>query len=411
MSVLPLQRPGLKALVYVQQFVGECMPIYPLYALMFAERSGLSSSEISLLFSGWVVIAMLAEVPTGIIADKFSRKWALIFSYLLQGLAFLAWMAFPSFWGYALGFLVWGIGYAFSSGTFEAYLYEELKTQGQSKIFNKVFARSQSVALIGMVIAYLVASVIGAKSYTLALVLSAALSFCAAGLTLLFPYKSKDSRSEQTAESYIGTLKTAITEVRHNKKARSYVLAVAILMGVVGTMEEYTPLFYNQVGFATESVPLILAVGLLLSSLMGWFAHRLERLRFAAVALLVVVSGVFLYAGTYGKLLGLFGVIVFMRLIMLAETLFSATLQHHIQDSRRATIGSLASFGGEVLSFCILGAAGLLFATSGNMPTYRILAVLFIVFGLGLVVLGYRKHLRVDALVEGDGVSVPGRPV
>jgi uncharacterized membrane protein len=118
-----------------------------------------------------------------------------------------------------------------------------------------------------------------------------------------------------------------------------------------------------------------------------------------------------LYAGTFGKVAGLFGVMAFMRLIMLAETLYGATLQHHIEDHRRATIGSLASFGGEVLSFCLLGVSSLLFAHSGNTATYRMLALGFAVIGVTLVILGNKKHLHTERVTADDAPAVPGRPV
>ena len=407
--VKPMKKFGFERLVYAQQFFAECMPIYPLYALMFSERSHLSNAEISALFGIWTIVALLSEVPTGVIADKFSRKAALLLSYAMQSAAFLVWLAFPSFAGYALGFLIWGVGYAFASGTFEAYLFEELKILDRQKSFNKVYARTQSMSLVGMVVAYGVAMLVGAHNYAAALWLSAGLSLVAAGLVILFPYRSRGSRAEQAAESYVATLRSALREVRASAKVRAYVLALALLTGIVGTMEEYTPLFYHHVGFSTNIIPLILASGLLLSSVMSWFAHRLERTKFALVAGFVVAGAVCLYAATFSKVIGLFGVLAFMRLVMLAETLFGATLQHHLEDQRRATVSSLASFGGEILSFITLLVAGTLFANFGDTATYRSLAVGFAVIGIGLVLLGRRRHLRVDPLKSTDVIPPPGR--
>lgn len=408
-----MKKPSFKALVYVQQFFGDCMPIYPLYALMFSEQGGLDNSEISLLFLGWVVFAMLAEVPTGIIADKFSRKMALIYSYLLQGSAFMAWLVFPNFWGYLAGFLLWGIGYAFSSGTFQAYLYEELRAHGHASSFNRVFARSQSLKLVGMVVAYTLASAVGARHYTAALLLSTGFSVLAAGLICFFPYKSRRARaSDAEVQTHWSILRAAGYEVRKSKKISAIVIALGVLLGIIGTMEEFTPLFYSHSGFSAEVIPLILAAGLLLSSLVGWFAHRLERLRFTTVASLLVVAGAVFFAATFGKLIGLFGVLLFMRLIMLAQTLFAASLQHTIDDERRATISSLAAFAGEVLSLITLGIASVLFAALDDTATYRILALGFVALGLLLMALGRTKGLRaIKTLSKDVPVAIPGRPV
>lgn len=397
---------GLKAFklrVYAQQFIGDCMPIYPLYALMFSQRSGLDNSEISLLFLSWVVFAMLAEVPTGIIADKFSRKGALVYSYLLQAVAFLTWLAFPTFWGYVIGFLIWAVGYAFSSGTFQAYLYEELKAHGDTKSFNKVYMRSQSIKLIGMVVAYTLAWFLGSSNYTLLLCLSAAGSLLAAGVVVSFPYKSKRQKGvNEVADMRPSILKKAFTEIKGSKKALAYMIALGVLTSIVGTIEEYTPLFYSEIGFSSDVIPLLLAGGLILSSILGWFAHRLARMHFATVACFVAIAGIIMFAGTFNQLGGLLAMLIFMRLIMLAQMLFGASLQHTIQDEQRATIGSLASFGGQILSIGLLGAGALLFATLSDMATYRVLALVFVGLGFGLVVLGSLKKLKVDVPIEDE---------
>ncbi|HYG83933.1 MAG TPA: MFS transporter [Verrucomicrobiae bacterium] len=398
-----------KSLIYIQQFLGDCMPIYPLYALMFAQQGGLDNTAISYLFIIWVLIAMVAEVPTGIIADRMSRKQALMYSYLLQAAAFLVWLAVPSFGGYAAGFVLWGIGYAFSSGTFQAYLYEELKAQGDKILFNKVFARSQSLKLAGMMLAYATAPLLGATNYTLLLWLSAGISFITLGVTFLLPYKSKRVKhASQPVEPFFQTLSQATKDIKHNKQALIYVIALGILTGIIGTMEEYTPLFYSNIGVPIDAIPLWLAAGLVLSSLVGWFAHRLSGLRFVTVALFVVGASAVLFAGTTYQLIGPVAMLIFMRIIMLAQTLFGASMQHVIQDNRRATIGSLASFSGQVVSLGIFGVAIILFNNFSQTTTYQILAVGFVALGLLLVVMGGTRHLRVTPPRDGEALPLPG---
>ncbi len=385
-----------KLRLYAQQFFGDCMPIYPLYALMFSQRTGLGTADISLLFLCWVIFAMIAEIPTGIIADKFSRKVALVSSHVLQALAFAVWLAFPSFLGYACGFFIWAIGYAFSSGTFQAYLYEELKAHDDAASFNKVFARSQSIKLVGMVAAYSLAWYLGASNFTLLLSLSIITSLITAGVTMSFSYKSKRKHDTAQDGSQTGFLKNAYFELRGSKKALTYMIALGILTSIVGVMEEYTPLFYSELGFSNDLVPVLLATGLILSSLVGWFAHRLERMRFTTVALFVVIAGSVMFIGTFSELAGFIAILVFMRLIMLVQTLFGASLQHVIQDRQRATIGSMASFAGQTLSIILLGVSSLLFAATSNMFTYRTLAIIFIALGVGLVVMGRIQKLKTD---------------
>lgn len=385
----------LKAKVYVQQFVGDCMPIYPLYALMFADRTGLSTGEITILFGWWTLVALLSEVPTGIIADKFSRKSALIYSYILQALGFSVWLFLPSFWGYAIGFLLWGIGYAFQSGTFQAYLFEELKAAGRKNEFNKIYARSISINLFAMVVAYVVATMLGPDSYSVALIISIIMSLVAGLVTTSFPYRSKRSPGDFVPEDYVSTLKNAVREVRYSDKALVYVVGLAAIMGILGVSEEYVPLFYSFVGFSNTVVPVLLAIGLALSTIIGWYAHRLEKLTFIKVALLATAAGCFLMIGTVGgQWVGLLGMMALMRLLLLAEALFDMSLQHVIQDERRATVGSLAAFGGEGLSVLIFALiAGLVFSL-GDMAAYQGLAAITICISMVIILLARKKQVK-----------------
>lgn len=137
------------------------MVIFPFYAIMFSERSGLTTPQISVLFAWWILVALVSELPTGTLADKFSRRAVVGWSEVLQAVAFFVWIIAPSFIGYAVGFLFWGVSYALNSGAFQAYVYDELNGIGKSSYFTKIYSRSQSMTFIGMLVAYGAASILG----------------------------------------------------------------------------------------------------------------------------------------------------------------------------------------------------------------------------------------------------------
>ena len=104
------------------------MLLYPVYALLFAD-AGLSTGAISSLFAIWSIVAFLAEVPSGALADSWSRRHLYALGAGLTGLGYALWIFWPAYPGFALGFVLWGIGGAFASGTLEALVYDKLAAE------------------------------------------------------------------------------------------------------------------------------------------------------------------------------------------------------------------------------------------------------------------------------------------
>ena len=84
------------------------IPLYPLYQLLFADH-GLSAAQISILFVIWSTTAFVLEVPSGAWADTYSRRKLLVLGALISALGYAAWITVPSFAGFALGFVLWGV--------------------------------------------------------------------------------------------------------------------------------------------------------------------------------------------------------------------------------------------------------------------------------------------------------------
>src|SRR4051794_6535916 len=99
----------------------EAVPIYPLYALLFTD-AGMSGAQVSALFAIWSAVGILAEVPSGALADRFSRRGCLVAAGVLQAAGYAAWMLLPTFGGFALGFVIWALGGSLASGAQEALL-------------------------------------------------------------------------------------------------------------------------------------------------------------------------------------------------------------------------------------------------------------------------------------------------
>ena len=96
-------------------------------------------------------MGILAEVPTGALADRFSRRGSLAAAGILQAAGYALWISLPGFAGFAAGFVLWGIGGAVVSGALEALLYDGLAAFGEQDQFARVLGRVTGAGLIAQV--------------------------------------------------------------------------------------------------------------------------------------------------------------------------------------------------------------------------------------------------------------------
>src|SRR5687768_4220480 len=178
-----------KYLFILQSLVSNALVIYPLYSIMFTERGGLSVGDVSVLFAIWTTAALVFELPTGLIADRYPRKYVLVVGELVNMAAFLVWLLSPTFLGYAMGFVLWGAAYALKSGAYQALVYDELASGGQSNEYTKTMSRIKAAEFLGMLVAFISAFLlsINGVNYSLLLVVSMITGVISAGLLLLLP--------------------------------------------------------------------------------------------------------------------------------------------------------------------------------------------------------------------------------
>jgi len=97
--------------------------------------AGLTPLQLVLIGTTLEISTFLFEVPTGIVADVYSRRLSIIIGYILMGLGFLIEGFFPSFLPIVLAQVVWGLGYTFTSGAKQAWITDEVGEENANKLF------------------------------------------------------------------------------------------------------------------------------------------------------------------------------------------------------------------------------------------------------------------------------------
>jgi MFS family permease len=332
--------------------LSELVPYYPLYALLFVD-TGLSGGQISGLFALWSVTGFLAEVPTGALADRWSRRGSLVLAGVLQAAAFALWTALPVPASFAGGLVVWGVAGALMSGSAEALVYDGLADVGAAGRYLRVSGWMRAAELLVQVPTAVAATALFALGgYALVGWGSVGCCLAAAALALRFPEPPRGSRDDGPA----GTLRAGLVQTLRSPAVRPVALAVA-LIGGLDAVEEYFPVVAADRGVPVPAVPLVV-LGISLAGAAGAaLAERAGRLPDRALPLLLAVAVLFLGPAAVGpRPVALAALAAFYALYLAVLVVAEARLQDRIDGARRATITSVANVGIELSSLLVFGA-------------------------------------------------------
>ena len=150
-------------------------------SLYEATIAGLTPLQLVLVGTTLEASAFVFEIPTGVVADSYSRRLSIIIGYFLMGLGFLVEGLFPAFLPILLAQVIWGLGYTFTSGATQAWISDEV---GEEKA-NQLFMRATRVGLTASLFGMGLAMLIGANNVALPIQIGA-VGVIMIGVVLIF---------------------------------------------------------------------------------------------------------------------------------------------------------------------------------------------------------------------------------
>ncbi len=114
-------------------------------AVYFVREVGLNPFQLVLVGTVMELSIFLFEVPTGVVADTYSRRLSLVIGWLVMGAGMVLVGLVPAFAAILAGYAIWGLGYTFTSGADQAWITDEV---GVDQV-GRVFARGQQFGYAG----------------------------------------------------------------------------------------------------------------------------------------------------------------------------------------------------------------------------------------------------------------------
>jgi DHA3 family tetracycline resistance protein-like MFS transporter len=207
--------PAYSIYLIIQASFGMFFTMMSLVSTIYrVESAGLDPLQLVLVGTVLETTVFLFEIPTGIVADLYSRRLSVIIGYFLIGSGFILEGAWPHFATILLAQATWGFGYTFISGAEQAWLADEL---GEERLAH-IYLRGSQLAQLGTVAGIVFASALGALALNLPILLGGTLIVgLAVFLALFMPeggFAPKPAAERQTWQEARKTFSTGLSTVR-----------------------------------------------------------------------------------------------------------------------------------------------------------------------------------------------------
>lgn len=333
---------------------------------------------------------LLGEVPTGVIADVFSRKWSVVMGGVLLSAAQFASGIVDQWEMYLATQFVWGIGWTFISGAEIAWVTDEV---GSATDVEPLLLRRGRLMFVAIIAGLLIFGAVSLLTELRTAVMIAGGLGLAWSVVLAFvmPETGFTPSRDNHWKTFRSTLVTGARFTWHHRSLRA--LTIALLAGGMAAeaMDRLDARRLEDLGLSSETSPIVVFGGVMIGqAAIGWLIlSRLEARvtgqrvvnAFAGLLALVGVLAMML-AHTPILLVAAIGITAQGGLLDVTDPLIGTWTNALAPSDARATVHSFVGqtrAAGEIAGGVILGAVAALF----TLPTaWTIAAVLFVLAAL-----------------------------
>ena len=317
---------------------------------LYCQARGLNYLQINSLWGIIVASKALAEVPTGLLADKIGRKYAIMLALTFQLVGEILFIFADRYMIFVVVSVIAGIGFAFLSGCFEAMLYDSLQIEGKTDDMQQVSGFNNAVGQLAIIIGSFVGSFIASDLRLDSFLRVIFFTACSVSIALVVSggLKEPTTPSSQSTPGSWQLLHDGFSLFKTNRS-----LQRILLLSVLATPFVNYLLTLYQPYFVKANVPgvwfgIALSVASGFGVLTSRYAYMLEKICGVSKGIFLATwlpglfyllmawissspwIAIFLFIGSYSS-------------IHLQRPMFTDYMNRHIESRNRATVLSLIS--------------------------------------------------------------------
>ena len=366
--------------------------------VLYLQQRGFSAGQVAVLQTLIYLVSGLAELPTGVIADRIGRRASIVIGQVLIAVCLLGQAASSQYWVFVALFIGHGVGMACVSGSDTALLYDLLVRRGATAGYVRIRSRFTMLGTVTSGVAIVLGGQLQRLSWTIVYVGSAA---CLVLAVLVLMARVPEIRGADAVDEQGGAGKAHVDTTAWRALLRVATPALVTLAVVSGLMHAtLTPyiIFTQQVlsdqGAGTALVSVVIAGGFLAGGLVPLLSDRADRRLGYRVVVPVSLLALAAALGLSGLGLVWVTVTAFLVLVGVPEitaVLVDNVLNEAVPSRHRASLLSMIAFVESVLigtGYLVLGTLMDGLGSSAGMAAYAAVPLLACLLWLPVLLRG-----------------------
>lgn len=365
------------------------------------DLANLEPYQLILLGTALEIAVIFFEIPTGLVADKYSRKLSVVIGYFIIGLGFLVELLTLKFIWIFLAQLIWGFGYTFISGALDAWVSDET----HNKDIEQTYIKANTISKIMNIFGIIGALGFGIIDIRLPMFLSAIL-YILMSIVLIFVMKEKVLK-EVMHHSMLHQFKLGLKHIFKHPMLKIFVVT-AFLLGLysegIDRLEEYIVLDKITLTIFSD-LPSIYIVSIMhmVVALLGVIMlliikkHVKEGLKvyqwFLALVLFMSI-GLIIFAYLPNAYLAMLGFFFFRMTRQGLDPLYTSILAREIPSKMKATV--MSTFGqidgiGQIFSGILMTTLAFVLGTKAILTTTALILI-GVAYTIYLMIIKHKKQ-------------------
>lgn len=284
------------------------------YFIIFLLASGMSFFSVGILFGARQVMTYITEIPSGLFADIYGRKYAMILCFVFYIVSFIIFFGAHNFIMLLIAMLLFGLGEAFRTGTHKAIIVDYLRHIGRDDEKTRVYGFTRAMSLVGSSLSAIIAIVLILMKIPVRHIFLISVIPYVIDAIIIITYPSYLNRKHNKEQEPIHLSRMLISwmgDIFRNRRLASDIISSSLYDSVFAAIKDYVQPALMLIFAGTAGISLITGTGTQAGVIIGVFycivyilsaitsgnAYRLKRFhKRKIVSVISIASGIMLFA-------------------------------------------------------------------------------------------------------------------